>query len=458
MLSELDYSEYLLDASPSVLEVVKGLLDQGLWKYTSVLMAQPFDLAKVVLQVQDAGDVNDEEEESEKPRSNATSRTKPYDLPSDDSDDDSQSYFTSTAPRPNPSRRARRQYTSSRSTSPSTPRSRRGARSPQPQNQAYAKVPLSTSSITAVLSRLWREEGAWGVWKGTNSTFWHSVLFSTISSFLRSFLCAILALPDPAHATVASFPSPSSLARLDLFSSPSPLLSLLVSVSAAGIAGLALAPLDIARTKLLLTPSTNGPRSILPTIRSIGSWVLPLSIAPVTFLHSILPTLILASTPLVLRSRLGIDPLTTPTACTAVAFFSQAAELGIRLPIETVLRRGQMAIAKDTSPPSTPRSSRSASSSLQTTVKLGRYKGLFGTMYHIVNQEGSRKVSLSASSLARSTGAASTAKPQPTKGQRRKGQGLEGLWRGWRVGAWGLLGIWGAGLVGSGPGGGGSEF
>lgn len=83
MLSELDYSEYLLDASPSVLEVVKGLLDQGLWKYTSVLMAQPFDLAKVVLQVQDAGDVNDEEEESEKPRSNATSRTKPYDVSSE---------------------------------------------------------------------------------------------------------------------------------------------------------------------------------------------------------------------------------------------------------------------------------------------------------------------------------------------------------------------------------------
>ena len=41
---------------------------------------------------------------------------------------------------------------------------------------------------------------------------------------------------------------------------------------------------------------------------------------------------------------------------------------------------------------------------------------------------------------------------------RRKGQGIEGLYRGWRVGAWGLLGIWtahlagGGGIAGSGPG------
>ena len=29
-----------------------------------------------------------------------------------------------------------------------------------------------------------------------------------------------------------------------------------------------------------------------------------------------------------------------------------------------------------------------------------------------------------------------------------KGQGIEGLYRGWRVGMWGLVGIWGASFVG----------
>lgn len=50
ILSELDYSDYLSDASPSVSELLKKLLDQALWKYSSVLIAQPFEVAKTILQ------------------------------------------------------------------------------------------------------------------------------------------------------------------------------------------------------------------------------------------------------------------------------------------------------------------------------------------------------------------------------------------------------------------------
>ena len=59
ILSDLDYSEYLTDASPTSAEVVKGLVDQALWRYTSVLLAQPFEVAKTVLQVQLAGSAGD---------------------------------------------------------------------------------------------------------------------------------------------------------------------------------------------------------------------------------------------------------------------------------------------------------------------------------------------------------------------------------------------------------------
>ena len=71
VLSDLDYSEYLAAGSPSLLELVKNSLDQGLWKYTSVFLAQPFEVAKVALQVQDAGSVTGREEEKEKLRSHA---------------------------------------------------------------------------------------------------------------------------------------------------------------------------------------------------------------------------------------------------------------------------------------------------------------------------------------------------------------------------------------------------
>lgn len=51
MFSDLEYKEYLGDPSPSVVQNVKDLIEELMWKYTSVLMAQPFEVAKTILQV-----------------------------------------------------------------------------------------------------------------------------------------------------------------------------------------------------------------------------------------------------------------------------------------------------------------------------------------------------------------------------------------------------------------------
>ena len=48
---DIDYKDYIAEPSSSVVQTVKDLLDELLWKYTSVLMAQPFDVAKTILQV-----------------------------------------------------------------------------------------------------------------------------------------------------------------------------------------------------------------------------------------------------------------------------------------------------------------------------------------------------------------------------------------------------------------------
>jgi fusion and transport protein UGO1 len=53
VLTDLDYSDYLGDTSPSVVQSVKEVIDELIWKYTSVLMAQPFEVAKMILQVRD---------------------------------------------------------------------------------------------------------------------------------------------------------------------------------------------------------------------------------------------------------------------------------------------------------------------------------------------------------------------------------------------------------------------
>lgn len=51
MFSDIDYSDYVSDSSQSTLDTIKELLDQAMYKYMSVLLAQPFEVAKTVLQV-----------------------------------------------------------------------------------------------------------------------------------------------------------------------------------------------------------------------------------------------------------------------------------------------------------------------------------------------------------------------------------------------------------------------
>lgn len=55
ILADMDYSDYLASSSPSAKVLIKQLAEQAVWKYTSVLMAQPFEVAKTVLQVNVAG-------------------------------------------------------------------------------------------------------------------------------------------------------------------------------------------------------------------------------------------------------------------------------------------------------------------------------------------------------------------------------------------------------------------
>ena len=57
IFSDLDYKDYIAEPSPSAVRTVKDLVDELLWKYTSVLMAQPFEVAKTILQVRSQDDI-----------------------------------------------------------------------------------------------------------------------------------------------------------------------------------------------------------------------------------------------------------------------------------------------------------------------------------------------------------------------------------------------------------------
>lgn len=57
IFSDIDYKDYIAEPSPSVVQTVKDVLDELLWKYTSVLMAQPFEVAKTIMQVRKQDDL-----------------------------------------------------------------------------------------------------------------------------------------------------------------------------------------------------------------------------------------------------------------------------------------------------------------------------------------------------------------------------------------------------------------
>ena len=491
MLSDLDYDSYFPDTSPTFTEHAKRLVDQALWNYTSVLLAQPFEVAKTILQVHQAPgqtppglQVNGEHFLRSRPSSFASGKFEDY--PSDDSeDDDSPGYFTSTAPR------AREPFSPADPTHAHSPERRRSKHAPHRSNsstptQAYSPGPRKLDlrkpdSLLEVIAQLWAKESAWGVWKATNVTFVYNFLLKTSESWTRSLLSALLNVPDPGLMGLGA----TGIGGLDIIDSPSPVLSLAVAVSAAALAALALAPLDLIRTRLILTPTSAPPRTIYPSLSLLPSLTLSPSLFPATLIHATLPTLISSSTPLLLRSTFSIDPVITPSTYTFATFLSSTAELFVRLPIETVLRRGQVAVLQDHEDARLASAFRNIGEkqrrevfgmenedpsvrSFRTIVEPGPFKGVWGTMWFIVREEGVRlggRPGVGAGGPAGQwegvSGAAQVKQQtQIQKGtatgfstrRARKGQGVHGLWRGWRVGFWGLVGVWGAAAMGSGGG------
>lgn len=55
IFSDIDYSEYLSDSSPSAFESTRKQVDEWFYRYLSVMLSQPFDVAKTVLQVRSQG-------------------------------------------------------------------------------------------------------------------------------------------------------------------------------------------------------------------------------------------------------------------------------------------------------------------------------------------------------------------------------------------------------------------
>ncbi|KAK4210155.1 mitochondrial carrier domain-containing protein [Rhypophila decipiens] len=488
IFSDIDYTDYLHEPSPSVVQTIKDLVDELIWKYTSVLMAQPFEVAKTIMQVRrqdDPGSLdNTAGGQSRDTEKQASPNISMYDTETQesnsDSEDDELSYFTSTHPG-TPTSSSYSRSSRQRPRQQTTPlQSPRIPTKPVPLNHLAIRTP---DSVLEVIAQLWNKESAWGVWKGSNATFIYSVLQNLLENWSRSLLSALFNVPDIGVR--------NDLDRLIDIASPYPWASLFVAAAAAVVSGLILSPLDLVRTRLVLTSTSNSMRRTISALRNLPSYVCPSAIFVPTILHSLVHPIFMLSTPLVLRSRFMIDKEASPVAFSIAKFCSSTVALFVKLPLETVLRRGQAAVlatpqyVQALDGPSAQSSSTKGGRKLgtapgqpielQTIVPVGPYNGVFGTMYSIVNEEGSHAVPATAAEARKARLAAAAARragPGATKNGLvspglakstagisetvyRRGQGLNGLWRGWKVSWWGLVGLSMTGVIG---GGGDGEF
>ncbi len=428
---DLDYSDYLPDSSPSVSGSVKELLDKAVWKYASVLMAQPFEVAKLILQVHAAQD-----EQAVGP---VSAKERPFEYHDDEyvnSSDEEPNFFTSNTPPERDSSFSPARGRTGRPQKPLHGHKHQHSPAPSKPSSSHRLSIRNSTSVVDALSSLSSNSGALSLWRATNTTFIYTILHRAFEAFFRSLLAAIFSIPE-GDIFVSS--SAGAVPSTAILTSTAPLASVVIATASSTLSSILLSPIDTARTRLILTPARLSPRSLLSTIKTLPSpsYLIPPHLISITFFTSTIPALISSSTPLILKNYLNIDPVLNPNSWSIATFALSAIELVVKWPFETVLRRAQ--IATWTAPPGLPPVPSSSRKIIDTIVPVPQtYRGIIPSMWSIVKEEGT---SVSRAEKAVAVMGRSARRP-------RKGQGIEGLYRGWRVGMWGLVGVWGASYIG----------
>lgn len=399
--SDLEFHEYF--EIGNITELLKSLVQSFLKSYTKCLVAQPFEVGRLLLQVGDfetkmgkqlitldeknhKGAANEDEEEEE-----------------EDEEESDLKYFESK----------KDALTDHKKT--------RVIRSPRSQSQTHKKsksqtqrefkltknkkdqqflTPVSLNTID-VISSLLSTEGLRGLWRASNITFIYGALSSTMEAWITGFISPFLQIPDPFF--------------VDAVHSNDPLTTLILSVTASVITGLLLAPLDLIRTRLIVTKIQHSERSIRKTISRLNYHTVPISLVIPVTMNSLASQLFKRVTPYLLFVHCGIDSIASPFTYSVLSLISSILELFVKLPIETLLRRAQVNyLLKD---------SRISSNALKITepesrlvVKFAGYSGIFTTLYDIYYGSG-------------------------------ENSGVEAIWRGWRVGLLNVVAEWGLGVL-----------
>jgi fusion and transport protein UGO1 len=346
----LDLSE---PAGINVALLARSLVAAAVLEYTSTAIAMPWEVAKLLLQVQwvprDAGEPDPEPLE-------LIEETEDADL-SDSSNDDS--YFAD-------------------------PHNATPARYPAPRmadEQGYVirRSVLEEGTRPEYIIPVGSADGVWGMIKRVGRfrgegwlALWKGLLTSCVLDMLSSNLQPLV------QSTLQSLFFPT----LSQFQQP----PLLLPVASHLITGLFLSPLDLIRTRLIVQSflprhrTYSGPTDALGQILRTEGGLRGIYFHPHLFIPTLLdntlrPLLSLAF-PALLAARMHISEDANPAAWALAEFAGSCASLLITLPIETVRRRLQVQVRGTARP-------------LKACVELRRapYNGVVDAMWRILSEE-----------------------------------------------------------------------
>ncbi|KAJ7169502.1 mitochondrial carrier domain-containing protein [Mycena filopes] len=355
--SIFDLSPELADPSDGIdpIHLLKTLAASAILQYTSSAIAMPWEVAKLLLQVQwvpkDAGDPDPD----------------PSEIPQDDddalseSDNDNDSYFADPSAAPNAG------FPPLRPTDEQGYVIRRSVLEEGTRPEYIIPVG-SANGVWGMMRRVgrFRGEGWLALWKGLLTSCITEVLSSTFQPMIRSLLQALL-LP-----TTAVFYHPPMFL---------PVLSHLIM-------GFILSPLDLVRTRLIVQSFSSrhltytGPFDALSQILREegglrGVYLHPHLLIP-TLIDNLLPPIVSFVLPGLLASYVGaqITEDANPIAWGFAELAGSCLGLLITLPFETIRRRLQVQVRGTAKP-------------IKGCVELrpAPYNGVVDTFWHILTEE-----------------------------------------------------------------------
>ena len=318
--------------------MVTGMLVSGALQYTSTCMAMPFEVGKLLLQVQwvpredvwQRMRVPSTSLHKRRKRSQSEVEQDPWsEAPVDDEDDEPSKYFRDTTD--DAAHEPRRRVDEGGYVVPE----RRDDTSTRPEFMMPVVVKGGVMEMIRAVVR--GKEGWMGLWKGALTTF----LLDLSTLVVQPILTGIL-----------SIFAPSALNPMPIAFSPQPIKTLTLLMTTRLLTGFLVSPLDLVRTRLIaqsMLPQHrkyHGPIDALRTIlREEGGWrtayLHPNLLIP-TLLDYFFRPLFSLGAPLVIENVLHLDPSAFPISYALAEFVVSTLSLGITLPIETARRRLQL--------------------------------------------------------------------------------------------------------------------